>query len=248
MTQLSSKPPTAQALEITHEKVISILREVLPQGRVLDCGAGRGALSWRVRKHLPHLELSACDLFPENFQVAGTTCKQSDLNGGLPFEDGYFDAICSVEVVEHLENRFEFFREIARVLKPGGRLIFTTPNIANLASRMRFLFSGFYTLYKPLREDSTNPLHDHITPLTWYFYRYSLARTGFEMTDVRVDRCKRGAMAMIWLYPIMYLYTRHTLLREKNPELRESNKKLVSELMRFDLMFGRTIIVTARRK
>jgi len=45
-----------------------------------------------------------------------------------PFLDGAFDVIVSRSVVEHLERPVDVFAEVARTLKPGGYLVFTTPN------------------------------------------------------------------------------------------------------------------------
>lgn len=45
----------------------------------------------------------------------------------LAFQSGYFDYVTMLAVIEHLENPEDFFLEIHRVLKPGGRFIFTTP-------------------------------------------------------------------------------------------------------------------------
>jgi len=46
----------------------------------------------------------------------------------LPFPDGSFDAVVSFQVIEHLQRPREFVSECARVLRPGGRLILSTPN------------------------------------------------------------------------------------------------------------------------
>ena len=46
----------------------------------------------------------------------------------LPLRDRLFDIVVSRSVVEHLEHPRAVFRELGRTLKPGGRLIFTTPN------------------------------------------------------------------------------------------------------------------------
>ena len=48
--------------------------------------------------------------------------------GAIPVRDGTFDLIVSRSVVEHLDDPIGVFREMARVLKPGGRFVFTTPN------------------------------------------------------------------------------------------------------------------------
>jgi len=46
----------------------------------------------------------------------------------IPYEDESFDVVFSDNVMEHVENPKKVFREISRVLKPGGKLIFKTPN------------------------------------------------------------------------------------------------------------------------
>ena len=46
----------------------------------------------------------------------------------LGFEDESFDFVITFQVIEHIDDDTAFVREIARVLRPGGRLILTTPN------------------------------------------------------------------------------------------------------------------------
>ena len=45
----------------------------------------------------------------------------------LPFADDSFDVVCSFEIVEHVADAERFVTELARVLKPGGRLVLSTP-------------------------------------------------------------------------------------------------------------------------
>jgi 2-polyprenyl-3-methyl-5-hydroxy-6-metoxy-1,4-benzoquinol methylase len=66
-----------------------------------------------------------------------------DLNCFLPFQSARFDGVDLVEVIEHIENQPQLVREINRVLKPGGMLLVSTPNVLNMMSRLRFLFTGF---------------------------------------------------------------------------------------------------------
>lgn len=59
---------------------------------------------------------------------------------GFPYEDASFDTIVCSEVIEHLKHDpAHMLAEINRVLKPGGRLILTTPNIASVFALYRLL-------------------------------------------------------------------------------------------------------------
>ncbi len=73
-----------------------------------------------VRSRLQELEAG-----PE--AIKGFACLQS-IGEQLPFADGSFDFILLSEVVEHLEAPQLSIREASRVLRPGGRLLVTTPN------------------------------------------------------------------------------------------------------------------------
>jgi SAM-dependent methyltransferase len=49
----------------------------------------------------------------------------ADLNETTPFADGSFDAAIALDVILHLRDRAAVFREVARILAPGGRFLFT---------------------------------------------------------------------------------------------------------------------------
>lgn len=71
----------------------------------------------------------------------GITVVHADLAETFPFADASFDLIVCNAVIEHLHGiHAHVFRESYRVLAPGGSFVFTTPNIASLLKRMRFLF------------------------------------------------------------------------------------------------------------
>ncbi|MBM3882348.1 MAG: class I SAM-dependent methyltransferase [Verrucomicrobia bacterium] len=57
----------------------------------------------------------------------------------LPFEAGQFDVVVLSEVMEHLRFPAKVLSEIARVLKPAGRLVGSVPNSFRLRNRLRFL-------------------------------------------------------------------------------------------------------------
>ncbi len=55
--------------------------------------------------------------------------READLNEPLPFAPGSFDAAMSLDVVLHLRDRLRFFHEVARLLRPGGRFLFTDAGV-----------------------------------------------------------------------------------------------------------------------
>jgi SAM-dependent methyltransferase len=91
-------------------------------GRLLDVGCGT----------LPYRSLFAVDTYvgldidSEASRQRGIADRLYDGNA-FPFADGSFDSILCNQVLEHVFNPDEFLAEIARVLKPGGRLLLTAP-------------------------------------------------------------------------------------------------------------------------
>jgi SAM-dependent methyltransferase len=60
---------------------------------------------------------------------ASLSVHEADLNEPLPFEPGSFDAAMSLDVVLHLRDRSKLFHEVARLLRPGGRFLFTDAGV-----------------------------------------------------------------------------------------------------------------------
>jgi SAM-dependent methyltransferase len=55
--------------------------------------------------------------------------QEADLNQPLPFASAAFDAVMSLDVMLHLRDRLALFKEVARVLVPGGRFLFTDAGV-----------------------------------------------------------------------------------------------------------------------
>jgi SAM-dependent methyltransferase len=75
------------------------------------------------------------DLFPGNNKYATATCLPIDLCKQLPIESATADLVILAETIEHIPDQLFLFGEIARILKPGGKFILTTPNSSSLRSR-----------------------------------------------------------------------------------------------------------------
>ncbi|RKT52088.1 class I SAM-dependent methyltransferase [Saccharothrix australiensis] len=99
--------------------------------RVLEVGCGRGVGVSRVLRRQPRL-VRGIDLVPEQVDRARRTAPDERVGfsvgsaSAIPFPDGSFDRLLSVEAAQHFEDLTGFAREAARVLAPAGRLVVTT--------------------------------------------------------------------------------------------------------------------------
>ena len=99
------------------------------KGRVLEIGSGEG---YGISILAPHAEIYyALDKHatPVPGGLSNVRFSQAQVPPLEGFEDNTFDLVVTFQVIEHIKNDLLFLREIFRVLKPGGRLILTTPNI-----------------------------------------------------------------------------------------------------------------------
>lgn len=88
----------------------------LPQGRLLDLGAGTGA----ANEILAPREIVALDPAPEMLALNDASARVVSVGEALPFEDESFDAVFSAYVFRNLDSVDQTMSEVARVLRPGG--------------------------------------------------------------------------------------------------------------------------------
>jgi len=219
----------------------------LPSGaRVLDapCG-GSAALTLALIER--GFSTIGADVDPEAETHLGKAFERVNLDGTLPWQDKTFDAVVSTEGIEHLENHFSFFREMSRILKPGGLLVLTTPNITALRSRMRFFGSGFFGRdSRPLNETSRHPLH-HIGLATFAELRYELHMSGFQLLDTRHTHIKPVSYLYAIYAPWMWLYTKLAFRKEKDPAQRKRNEEIAKTLLSTSVLFGECLMLVARK-
>src|SRR5512133_1721023 len=178
MTEI--KPITMPA---THQRFLEFFKkqDESKSLTVLDMGAGHGAFSQRL--YDMGYKVHACDLFPELFQFDKIECRKVDITSVFPYSDNSFDLIIAIEVSEHILDHEVFFRESSRILKPGGKLYITTPNILTLKSRVRFLFSGFFLAFNPLELQNYDGLQ-HVASLTLDQYNYVAVKNNFKTAEL----------------------------------------------------------------
>jgi ubiquinone/menaquinone biosynthesis methyltransferase len=92
--------------------------DMLPPGRLLDLGGGTGA----ANPVFGNREVVALDPSPEMLALNTASSRIVGVGERLPFEVGSFDAVFSAYVFRNLDSVVETIAEVARVLRPGGRL------------------------------------------------------------------------------------------------------------------------------
>jgi SAM-dependent methyltransferase len=173
--------------------------------KILEMGAGHGAFTELLYKE--GYDVAACDLYPEMFFLKEVECRKTDLTEELPYPSSTFDIIVAVEVMEHIHDHQMIFREANRILKNNGILLFSTPNILSLKSRIRFMFSGFFYAFKPLDHHKNDGLQ-HLSSLSVDQYINLGLTRGFRSYDFSIDKQQTTSRLYLFMVPFIWLYCR----------------------------------------
>ena len=165
------------ALPGLHEFAFEQLRRHCAAGAsVLELAAGSGVMSQRLAD--AGYAVTATDYVPENFRLhASIPFFMSDLN--QDFADGRedsLDVVCALEIIEHLENPRHFARQCSRLLKKGGKIVLSTPNVDSAASVVRLMRDGCFQWFA----EPDYARDGHITPLTQWQIDKSFSEAGLR--------------------------------------------------------------------
>ena len=180
------------------------------QGNVLDVGAIPPTLTGALKKH--KYKVIGLDRDAERYktitQSLSVEILQCDIEiEKLPFGDDKFDTITFNEVFEHLRiNPVFTMKEILRVLKPGGRLLLSTPNLTSAYGIINLLFnSRAYSCAKDLftEYDKVNEfgMMGHMREYTAYEACSFLERIGFSIEKVIYRTEMAREKIFFWFFP-----------------------------------------------
>lgn len=169
-----------------HEEAVRLLLNFAPAGlKAIDLGAGQGAFSSRLRDH--GYDVTSVDKNVQDFKAEGVTFVSLDFDQAAKVEEfqnrsrELYDVAIGMEVIEHVENPWEYCRFLLSAVKPGGVVLLTTPNIESAMSRIEFLFSGTFLHF------NRNDYHDsgHINPLTFHELQLISNHLGAEILALK---------------------------------------------------------------
>lgn len=187
------------------ELAIGLLTAHLPPGHgagapvVADLGAAGGeASAWLAERGLRPV---ACDVVADARRTArdrGLLSVGLDTGDHLPFRSSALDGILAGEIIEHVYDPALLLRECARVLRPGGVLVLTTPNLATAQDRVRFLLGRAPRQVDPFHEY----LHLHIRPFTYPLLARGLRLAGLvparPLSNYLVWQTRFGELSSAW--------------------------------------------------
>lgn len=191
-------PPFWKTYMQTHHNRIAfdvdlVKKYATPQARILECGAFPFLLTESLRKS--GFNVAPVDIDPTRCQAAveliGGGCIKLDIESSQwPIETETFDLVLFNELFEHLRiNPIRVMSEVMRVIKPGGKLLLSTPNLRSIRGIYNFLFknlsfsceSSIYEQYAKL--DAIGHM-GHVREYTTAEVTTFLRRVGFDIQTV----------------------------------------------------------------
>ena len=154
-----------------------LIPEALRLGAVLDIGCGTQPYFLSHTYFREKYAIDQAKPSPETSEIHWFTLNLNEAPS-LPFEEMFFSAVTLLAVVEHInpESMVALFKEIYRVLKPGGMTVITTP-----AAWSNTLLRGMARLNLVSKEEIDEHVYAYTLPLLgWY-----LGKAGFEMGKVK---------------------------------------------------------------
>lgn len=170
------------------KRMVKTIDRLNPHSRnILDIGCHDGTfLSLLKNRNNNFFGLDASDWAVAESRKKGIQVQQFyfDDETKLPFKDEFFDVIAAGEIIEHIYDTDFFLQEIRRVLKPKGKLLVSTPNIASLGRRL-LLFFGISPLVELSPNEPTSV--GHIRYFTFHTLKQLLEKHKFKIISSQSD-------------------------------------------------------------
>lgn len=193
------------------ERCIKAILKLKPAS-LLDIGCGDGFFLRELRRrNASPLSLSGIDRDVESVNRANLDrfdCRVGQIEDQLPFDGDSFDFVFAGEIIEHVINPDFLLAEIWRVLKPGGKLLLTTPNLLCWYNRILMLIGvtpmyvehSYYANYGPSYSfaKEVTPAVGHLRIFNFAPLRSVVYQNGFEILSIK----GAARLPVRWLWQI----------------------------------------------
>ncbi len=168
--------------DLFRQRILDVLNE---DSVLLDVGAGAGIVEqMNFKDHCAR----ACGVDPDERVAENPYLDDAEVGmaESIPYASDTFDVVISDNVLEHLEDPESVFTEVARVLKPGGRFLFKTPNVYHymptIARLTPHVFHQFVNRRRGRESEDTFPTRYRANSVRRI--RRLAERTGFEIAKI----------------------------------------------------------------
>ncbi|ELR67882.1 3-demethylubiquinone-9 3-methyltransferase [Photobacterium marinum] len=184
-----------------HQRSLEIVNNnrILNNAEVLDIAAGSGAMSLRLIDN--GAKVTSIDLVEENFRVNHPSCDFNKLDLNTNFSTSInkkFDVIIALEIIEHINNSRQFIKSCRELLKPGGLLIISTPNISSDYAIAELICKGTY----PYFDNDHYYNGGHVNPISSWLVELLLKDHQLEL--IQFESFGK-AQLRFWEWPKLYL-------------------------------------------
>ena len=185
---LNGEKAVVEQDKMQHFTLKSIFPTSLRNKSVLDVGCGVGSLLDMLKSvSFSQIGIEPCGPYLESLSKRGYKVYPS-LSDAAKENINSIDYAFSIQVIEHVKNPIKFLKEIRSIIKPGGRLLISTPNRDDIL--MTLLSDNFYPFF-------------YRTQHRWYFDENSLTKcaelAGFEVESFNFIHRYGMANTLYWL-------------------------------------------------
>ena len=231
-------------------------RSWLKNKHVYDISSGSGYIAHKFAEAGAVVRLY--DLFPAQNTLSNLVCENIDLQNQFPIEDNAADLVICAETIEHLPDQHFFFKEVSRIIKPGGIFILTTPNPSSLRSRLsQFLMESEHYSHPAPNETDAFTKWDNSND--GYFNKLFISgvlrlRTLAALQHLHIKQIhhspKSSTSALLLIfYPLIYFFSRKNLKKQlrRNPQQADIYKEIFSINTSMNVLLGKHLIIEFTR-
>jgi len=168
-----------------HNNIIEEIKNLNlhPEAKILDMGCGEGALSQRLLDM--GYDVLSVDMTEKDFKSDANFFKL-DFNNKLDVEkfvekfQNNFDVVLGIEVIEHVENHWEYVRTLKSLVHKNGYILISSPNVTSWMSRLYFLFYGRHHQFM-----ESDLRYGHINPISSWQVEYIFKELNIDLIGIK---------------------------------------------------------------